>query len=75
MPSGAGPGTEALFSIVGRKDDADEVAESFLLDVEALEPPRLEFTIAAVTVITPTEKAQRPVFFTDCILKDAFENI
>ena len=62
MPPGVGPGTDVLFSTVGRKAEVDEVSDSCSLGAEDLEPPRPEFTIAAATVIAVIEKIQHPVF-------------
>lgn len=45
-----------MFSIVGRKPDADDIAESFLIGAEELEPARLDFTIAAARMIRATER-------------------
>jgi hypothetical protein len=57
-----------LFSTVGRKAEAEGVAESTLPGAEDFEPPRLEFATDAATVITAIERIQLAVFLSggDC---------
>lgn len=54
-----------MFAIVGRKAEADEIAEPSLLGGDGLGSPRLEFTINEARLITTVERIRRPVFRSD----------